>query len=109
MEADEVQRRLGDRLRDLRERVGYTQEQLAERCGYTVKFISSIERGKVNVPLITSAAIARALGATLSELVLGVDGPIPRDLKRVEQLLAGRSRAKQARILGAMRELLRDD
>jgi len=104
----DVQLRLGHRVRDHRQRCGYTQEQLAERCSFTVKFISSIERGKVNVPLVTLTTIARALGVTASELLLGVDVPVPRELGTVEQLLAGRSRAQQVRILATMRELLSD-
>jgi transcriptional regulator with XRE-family HTH domain len=105
----DVQRRLGRRVSDLRRRCGYTQERLAERCGFTVKFISSIERGKVNVPLRTMAAIAEALNASISELALGVDAAVPREVRTVEQLLAGRPRAEQAkisRVLAAVGDLL---
>lgn len=105
----DVQRRLGRRVSDLRRRCGYTQEQLAEECGFTVKFISSIERGKVNVPLRTMAAIAEALNASISELALGVDVAVPREVRTVEQLLAGRPRVEQAkisRVLAAIGELL---
>jgi transcriptional regulator with XRE-family HTH domain len=105
----DVQRRLGRRVSDLRRRCGYTQERLAERCGFTVKFISSIERGKVNVPLRTMAAIAEALNASLSELALGVDVAVPREVRTLEQLLAGRPRIEQiaiSRVLTAMSALL---
>ncbi len=105
----DVQRRLGRRVSDLRRRCGYTQERLAERCGFTVKFISAIERGKVNVPLRTMAAIAEALNASISELALGIDVAVPREVKTLEQLLAGRPRGEQAkisRVLVAMSELL---
>ncbi|HSJ99967.1 MAG TPA: helix-turn-helix transcriptional regulator [Kofleriaceae bacterium] len=105
----DVQRRLGRRVSDLRRRCGYTQERLAEECGFTVKFISSIERGKVNVPLRTMAAIAEALNASISELALGVDVAVPREVRTLEQLLAGRPRVEQAKIsrmLAAMGELL---
>jgi transcriptional regulator with XRE-family HTH domain len=102
----DVQRRLGHRVRELRQRRDFTQEQLAERCELTAKSISTIERGKVNVPLSTMAMIAKVLGVTISELTLGVDAAIPRELRAVEQLLAGRSRTQQTRILVAMQELL---
>lgn len=105
----DVQRRLGHRVSDLRRRCGYTQERLAERCGFTVKFISSIERGKVNVPLRTMATIAAALNASISELSLGIDVAVPRQVRTLEQLLAGRPRVEQAaisRVLSAMGELL---
>jgi transcriptional regulator with XRE-family HTH domain len=105
----DLQLRLGRRVSELRRRRRYTQEQLAERCGFTVKFISSIERGKVNVPLRTMAMIAEALSASVSELALGIDVAVPREVKTLEQLLAGRPRVQQAaitRVLAAMGELL---
>jgi len=105
----DVQTRLGRRVSSLRDARGYTQEQLAERCGFTVKFISTIERGLVNVPLVTLAAIARGLGVSISELTLAIDGTLPRELQKLEQLLAGRGRKEQVaigRVLSAMNELL---
>lgn len=102
----DVQKRLGARVRELRWRRELTQEQLAERCGWTVKFVSTIERGKVNTPLLTLARLARALDVTVSELALGIDDTMPRDLKTVEQLLAGRPNAAQTVIVSAVRDLL---
>jgi transcriptional regulator with XRE-family HTH domain len=105
----QVQLRLGRRVSAIRNAHGYTQEQLAERCSFTVKFISSIERGLVNVPLATLAAIARALGVSISELTLGVDGSPPRELRSLEQLFAGRSRKEQAavaKLLTSIAEML---
>jgi transcriptional regulator with XRE-family HTH domain len=94
----DVQARLGRRVSALRSARGYTQEELAERSGFTVKFISSIERGLVNVPLASLATIARGLGVTVSELTLAIDGSLPREVKTLEQLLAGRGRKEQAAI-----------
>jgi len=105
----DVQLRLGRRVSALRRRRRYTQEQLAERCDFTVKFISSIERGKVNVPLRTMAAIAEALHASISELTLGIDVAVPREVRTLEQLLAGRPRVQQAtiaRMFAPLSELL---
>jgi len=108
----DVQLRLGRRVSAFRRRRGYTQERLAERCGLTVKYISSIERGQVNVPLRTMAAIAEALSASISELALGIDVAVPREVKSLEQLLAGRPRVQQVaitRVFAAMSELLPPD
>jgi transcriptional regulator with XRE-family HTH domain len=105
----DVQLRLGRRVSELRRRAGYTQERLAERCGFTVKYISAIERGKVNVPLRTLAALAEVLSSSVSELALGIDVAVPREVKTLDQLLAGRSRVEQAaiaRVLAAMAALL---
>src|SRR5882757_6008278 len=96
-------------MSSLRNARDLTQEQLAERCGFTVKFISSIERGLVNVPLVSLAAIARGLGVSVSELTLAIDGSLPRELRSLDQLLAGRGRKEQVaitRVLSAMGDLL---
>lgn len=105
----DLQSRLGHRVSAVRSARGYTQEQLAERCGFTVKFISSIERGLVNVPLVSLAAIAKGLGVSISELTLAIDGSLPREVRTLDQLLAGRGRKEQiaiVRVLTAMNELL---
>jgi transcriptional regulator with XRE-family HTH domain len=105
----DVQLRLGRRVRDLRLRRRYTQEQLAERCSFTPKYISSIERGEVNVPLLTMATIAQALHASISELTLGIDVAVPREVRALEQLLAGLPRVQQAtiaRMFAPLRDLL---
>jgi transcriptional regulator with XRE-family HTH domain len=105
----DVQSRLGRRVSALRNARGYTQEELAERCGFTMKFISSIERGLVNIPLESLVAIARGLGVTVSELTLAIDGNLPREVKTLDQLLAGRDRKQQVaivRLLTAMNDLL---
>jgi transcriptional regulator with XRE-family HTH domain len=104
-----VQRKLGRRVSELRGSRGYTQEQLAERSGFTVKFISSIERGLVNLPLASLAAVAQGLGVSISELTLAIDGPRPREVRTLEQLLAGRGRREQfllSRVFTAMVDLL---
>jgi transcriptional regulator with XRE-family HTH domain len=105
----DVQVRLGRRVARARRARGYTQEQLAECCGMTVKAISAIERGLVNVPLMTLARISQELDVTIAELVLGIDGGLPREVRSLERLLAGRPRQEQAaiaRLLTAMFELV---
>jgi transcriptional regulator with XRE-family HTH domain len=107
----EVQVRLGLRVAGARHARGFTQEQLAERCGMTVKAISAIERGLVNVPLMTLADIAKAIGVTISELALGIDGGLPREVRTLERLLAGRPRQEQAaivKVLTAMFDLVQE-
>lgn len=107
----EVQARLGRRMKALREARGFTQEQLAERCDFTVKFISSIERGLVNLPLGSLATIAHGLVVSVAELTLGIDGTMPREVRGIDQLLAGRSRREQvalAKLLTAMHEMIEE-
>ena len=51
----------------------WTQEELAERAQISVSFLSMIERGERIPHVETLAAIANALGVTLSELFAGTD------------------------------------
>ena len=63
---------LGRRIRNLRQRAALSQEQLAERADLDRTYISGIERGKRNVALLNLAAISKALGVTVSELLKGI-------------------------------------
>lgn len=59
---------LGDRLRVLRLRAGITsQEALAHRAGVHRTFVGRLERGESGVTVEALAAIAAALGVSLSE------------------------------------------
>jgi transcriptional regulator with XRE-family HTH domain len=64
--------RLGQRVRELRLAKGLSQEAFAAICGLDRTYVSGIERGKRNVAIRNIAAIANALGITISELTRGV-------------------------------------
>lgn len=64
----ELQRQFGNRVRELRHRVGMSQEELAFRAGVHWTYLGSIERGERNPSLKNIASIAKALGVTLPEL-----------------------------------------
>ena len=104
--AADVPRRLGDRLRVLREARGLTQEELGEKAGITWHFVSSIERARKGATTETLAKLAAALDVTLSELFVGVDKPLPREAKRLETALAGKSVETQRRIYRIVAEAL---
>ncbi len=76
MEGAELFRRLGGRIRDLRERRGWSQETLAERCGKHYTYIGRIERGVQNVTIEVLSSLAEALGATIADLVAIDDHPL---------------------------------
>ncbi len=65
-------RRLGRRLRSLREAAGLTQVQLAEKAALDEKHYQTMESGLSNVTFATLVAVSKALGVTLSELFEGV-------------------------------------
>ena len=63
-----ITKQFGDRVRELRLSKGLSQEELAFRVKIHRTYIGGIERGERNPSLKNIAAIANALGVTLSEL-----------------------------------------
>ena len=64
-----IQRRLGRRVRALRNERGWTQEELAARAKKHPTYIGGIERGERNPTLTVLAGIARAFGISLAGLL----------------------------------------
>lgn len=68
------ERRLGNRLKEARTRLGLTQTELAERIGVSRKTINTVENS-VFVPSTTLALmLARILKTTVEELFYVIDG-----------------------------------
>ncbi len=63
----------GERLKRLRERVGLTRAQVAEQCGVVISTVRAHENGDSNIPEDAARAYAKALGATPSMIVSGVE------------------------------------
>jgi transcriptional regulator with XRE-family HTH domain len=59
---DELHRRFGETLRDLRMEKGLSQEQLAHQSELTRNYVSDLERGRKSPSLRTIARIAKTLG-----------------------------------------------
>jgi transcriptional regulator with XRE-family HTH domain len=62
-------RRLGQRVRELREAHGITQEALAFDAGIHVNHLSTIERGEANPSFLVLVSLAKVLGVKVAELV----------------------------------------
>ncbi|HVJ81892.1 MAG TPA: response regulator [Planctomycetia bacterium] len=65
--ATDLQRRIGDRIRERRKKSALTLTQLSQRTGLSVGFLSQIELGKNSASVDTLYRIARALGAQPGE------------------------------------------
>lgn len=64
---DEIVKRIGSLVRELRSQAGLTQEKLAEKANLHWTYVSGIERG-INNPSISSLfKIAEALNISLSD------------------------------------------
>ncbi len=62
-------RRVGQRIRAARTRVGLSQEALADAAGVDRSYMSGVERGVRNITLLKLAAVAKALGAHMASLL----------------------------------------
>jgi DNA-binding NtrC family response regulator len=62
LSASELQRRIGEKIREGRKAKNLTLAQMAERTGLSVGFLSQIELGKNSASVETLYRIARALG-----------------------------------------------
>lgn len=65
---EDIRKRLGMRIREMRKSAGMTQEELGERASLNYKFIGELERGRVNVSIDSIARIAGALGVRIGDL-----------------------------------------
>jgi len=62
-------RKLGEIVRELRERQGLTQPQLAERAQLAVSYVTLLEAGQqMNLSPSAVGRLARALGVTSKQL-----------------------------------------
>jgi len=106
MAATDVDRRLGRRVKELREQRGLSQERLAEAVGRSVDTISNLERGASSTRLKTVADIAHALGVEISVLFWPDSGSPPELPERFHSLFAVIAE-QPAAVIDAVREAAR--
>ena len=70
--SNEINRRFGERLRQLRKKQGWTQVYMAEHVGIDRSYISDMENGKKAVCLPNLQVIARSFGMSMSKLLSGM-------------------------------------
>ncbi|WP_251615267.1 helix-turn-helix domain-containing protein [Pumilibacter muris] len=62
-----IEAKVGNRIKDLRNKLGISQEELGFRSGVHRTYIASLEVGKRNISIATLEKIVIALEVTLSE------------------------------------------
>ncbi len=67
MEAEIVNKRIGGKIRELRQRMDLTQQELADRTELTKGYISQLEHGLVAPSVITLLDLIECLGSTPAE------------------------------------------
>lgn len=70
--AEDALRRLGARIRALREVAGLTQERAAGAANLTTRQVNVIENGGTNPTVTTLLALAKVFGVKVGELFEGV-------------------------------------
>lgn len=69
MKKNELKKKIGLRIIQLREKKGWSQADLARACGKDRQAIEKLENGKVNPTLWTLWEVAEALEINLNEVV----------------------------------------
>jgi len=68
------EKQLGERIKRLRNELGYSQERFAMLIDMDRTYFATVELGKRNVSLHNIEKIAAGLGISISELFEGVGG-----------------------------------
>jgi putative transcriptional regulator len=69
MTRDELKKKIGQRIVELRTQKGWSQSDLARACKKDRQAIEKLENGKVNATAYTLFEVAEAMGVSLSRLV----------------------------------------
>ena len=73
MQREEVQRRLGKRIRKLRLERGWTQDEFADLSGLHRAQVGAFENGRMNITLASLHLIAQTMGVRIIDLFKGVE------------------------------------
>tara|TARA_R110002050_G_scaffold167468_1_gene298257 strand:+ start:22257 stop:22475 length:219 start_codon:yes stop_codon:yes gene_type:complete len=69
MKIEQLQEKIGERIRQLRESKGISQQNLAAICNFEKSNLSRIEAGRTNPTIFTLFKISQALEVSIAELV----------------------------------------
>jgi transcriptional regulator with XRE-family HTH domain len=73
VQLQELQRRLGRRVRELRRKRGWTQDVFADKSGFHRAQVGAFERGEMNLTLASVYLLAQTLQVKIVELFKGVE------------------------------------
>lgn len=69
MTKEQLKKKIGQRIVELRTKKGWSQSDLARACNKDRQAMEKLENGKVNPTLFSLLEISKALGVSLSNLV----------------------------------------
>jgi len=70
---------VGERIKFVREQLGWTQDKLATESNVSKSFLSDVERGERDISSAYLLRIANAMGASLEFLLRGEEKPLRRE------------------------------
>jgi transcriptional regulator with XRE-family HTH domain len=106
--AAQLRRRLGARIRTLRDDRKLTQEVIAGRIGVSPKYVSQLECGQRSPSWETVVAIAHhGFETKVAALMFGIDEELEVDIQDLGEVLAGRPKEARRDLLQAVRLMLR--
>ena len=73
MQREEIQRRLGKRIRGLRLERGWTQDVFADLSGLHRAQVGAFENGRMNITLASLHLVAQTLGVKIVDLFKGIE------------------------------------
>src|SRR5689334_13544963 len=86
----QLRRRLGARIRALRDARGMTQEMIADRIAVTPKYVSQLECGQRSPSWETLVAFAhQGFEIKLAALMFGIDEDVGGAVRELSDVLAG--------------------
>jgi transcriptional regulator with XRE-family HTH domain len=82
LQLDEIQKRVGARIRGLRRKGGWTQDEFADLSGLHRAQVGAFENGRMNMTLASLHLVAQTLGVRIMDLFIDVEED-PRPKKRL--------------------------
>ena len=73
LQLEQIQRRLGVRIRELRLKHGWTQDEMADHAGFHRAQIGTFERGESNITLASLHLLATTFSIRIVDLFRGVE------------------------------------
>jgi len=73
LQREEIQKRLGARIRALRLKRGWTQDEFSDLSGLHRAQVGAFENGRMNMTLASLHLVAQTLGVQIIDLFKGVE------------------------------------
>lgn len=86
---------IGDRIKEIREDLGWTQEKLADESKISKGFLSDVENNKRDISATNVLKIANAMGASLEYLLRGEESSKQKEKREPEQIPVELSKAAE--------------